>query len=241
MKIEDVVNEIKLELSGGVLELEIEDATIKMLIQKALRELTRYWNETALITIPYASCIDFKNTPLAEANSIIKCYRTVGVGDGQTANGQKIMDPAYLQMWTIFSNGNIQYSLQDYIMNYASWSTLGQIRNTMSTDMSFKVDVQNKKLYINGYSMGAGDMVTIEFIPKLNHVEDIKTDYWQDILIRLSTDYVKIALGRIRTRFTQNNALWGQDGQAMLDEGNNDIKELRELLRQNSDYVYPID
>ena len=89
--------------------------------------------------------------------------------------------------------------------------------------------------------MGAGDRVTIEYIPKLNHVEDIKSDYWIDILIRLCVDYAKIALGRIRTRYTQSNSLWTQDGQTRLDEGNSDLKDLRELLRTNSSIVYPID
>lgn len=240
MKMEDVINEVKLELSGGVLDLEIEDATIKMVVQKVLRELQRYWDETSMITVPYAKCIDYKGTPLEESSSIVKVYRTVGVGDVNDQN-QKLMDPAYLQMWTIFSNGNIQYSLQDYLLNYASWSTLGQIRNTMSTDMSFIEDKHNSKLYINGYSMGIGDMVTIQFIPKLNSVEDIKSDYWQDILIRMCVAYTKIALGRIRTRFTQSNALWTQDGQAMLEEGTNELKDLRDKLADNADLVYPID
>jgi hypothetical protein len=84
-------------------------------------------------------------------------------------------------------------------------------------------------------------MVTIEFIPKLTSVEDIQSDYWQDILVRLSTDLAKIALGRIRSRFTQSNALWAQDGDKMLEEGNTDLKDLRELLRANSNLIFATD
>lgn len=51
----------------------------------------------------------------------------------------------------------------------------------------------------------------------------------------------KVVLGRIRTRFTQSNALWTQDGEKMLEEGNTELKELREVLRANSNLVYPID
>ena len=240
MKMEDVISEVKLEFSGGVLDLEIEDETIKMVVQKALRELQRYWDETSMITIPYARCINYKGTPLEESSSIVKVYRTIGLGDVDNGTSP-MMDPAYLQMFTLFSNGGVQYSLQDYILNYASWSTLGQIRNTVSTDMAFKEDKHNSRLYINAYTMGPGDMVTIEYIPKLNSVEDIKSDYWQDILIRLVVDYTKIALGRIRTRFTQSNALWQQDGDKMLEEGNTDLKDLRDKLAVNADLVYPID
>jgi hypothetical protein len=42
MTIVDIIEEIKLELTGGVLELEIEDVTIELVVKKALRELQRY-------------------------------------------------------------------------------------------------------------------------------------------------------------------------------------------------------
>jgi hypothetical protein len=84
-------------------------------------------------------------------------------------------------------------------------------------------------------------MITIEYIPKLKSVEDIKSDYWLDILIKLSVALTKVVLGRIRTRFTQSNALWTQDGEKILEEGNTELKELREILRINSNMVLLID
>jgi hypothetical protein len=57
----------------------------------------------------------------------------------------------------------------------------------------------------------------------------------------MSLGLVKIALGRIRTRFTQSNALWQQDGERLLQEGLDEVKELRETLRTNSVYFYPLD
>jgi hypothetical protein len=124
-------------------------------------------------------------------------------------------------------------------MNYAAWTTLNQTRNTISTDMSFREDKHNKKLYINNYS--APKVVTIEFIPKLDSVEDIQSDYWQDILVKMCVALTKITLGRIRTRFSQSNALWAQDGEKLLEEGNTDLKELREILRTNANLAYSID
>lgn len=41
MTIQDVISEVKLELTGDVLELEIEDETIALVVKKALRELQR--------------------------------------------------------------------------------------------------------------------------------------------------------------------------------------------------------
>ena len=77
--------------------------------------------------------------------------------------------------------------------------------------MAFKEDKHNHKLYINNYS-SVPNSITIEYIPKLTSVEDIKSDYWIDILIKLCVALTKVVLGRIRTRYTSSNALWTQDG-----------------------------
>ena len=69
--------------------------------------------------------------------------------------------------------------------------------------------------------------MTVQYIPKLHEADDIKSDYWQDILIRLSLANTKIMLGRIRTRFSQSNAIWTLDGEKMLEEGTTERKELQ--------------
>lgn len=61
------------------------------------------------------------------------------------------------------------------------------------------------------------------------------------MLIRLATAIAKVTVGRIRTRFTQSNALWAQDGELLLNEGNEELTALREHLKDNSQLVYPID
>lgn len=237
---QEVIDEITLELTGYVLELELEDATIGLNIDRSLRELQRYWDETTFVTIPYASCIDYKGTPLEDSSSIVRIYRTVGIGNSEDAGNSLTMDPLYAQQWMVFSNAGTMYNLQDYVMNYASWNTLTQIRNTMSTDLSFTEDKHACKLYINNNISSPGD-ITVAYIPKLKNVEDIKSDYWIDILIRMTLDFTKIQIGRIRTKFTQSNALWSLDGDKLLEEGTTDLKELREILRSNSNLIYGID
>lgn len=207
MTIEEVLEEIKLELTGDVLELELEDSTLVKIVQKSMRELERYWDETTMVTIPYSSCIDVAGSDLdlkEKVSSIVKIYRTEGYGDA--SSNTTLTDPMYAQQWMIFSNAGSMYNLSDYIMNYSAWSQLSQIQNTISTDLAFEEDRHNNKLYINAGRTSAS-MITIKYIPKLRDVESIKSDYWIDILIRMSIDNTKIYLGRIRTRFTQSNAL----------------------------------
>lgn len=240
MKLEEILSEIKLELTGYILEMEITDETLVSVVQKSLRELERFWDETTMITVPFASCIDLEGEFFKEkVSSIVKVYRTEGLGD--VDGGISVMnDPIQMAQFAIFSNGGTMYNLNDYVLNYASWMTLSKIKNTMSTDMAFKEDRHNKKLYINK-AMSAPRFVTIEYIPKLSSVEDIQSDYWIDILIKYCVALTKVVLGRIRTRFSQSNALWTQDGDKILEEGNTELKELREILRVNSNMTYLID
>lgn len=236
---DDYIDYITLELTGGLLELEIGYDVIGQFVDAALVELRRYIDQTNLITVPFAKCIDLKGF---NHSSIVNVYRTEGF-TGDTTNGLQdgsTVDPMYAQQWLAFSNGGVTYSLQNYVMNYLAYNTLLQMRNTTSTDLAFKEDKSADKLYINvNYDLPKS--ITIEYIPVFDDVEQITSDYWIDILKRLSLAMTKVALGRIRTRFTQSNALWTQDGETMLQEGNEALKELREILRVNSTYFFPRD
>lgn len=95
-------------------------------------------------------------------------------------------------------------------------------------------------LYVN-VATNAPQMITIEYVCRYDNIEDIKSDYWVDMLMRMSVALAKIAVGRIRSRFTQSNALWQQDGQQLLDEGNSELSELRQHLVDNATLLYPID
>lgn len=238
MQLNDYVNEIKLELTGGLLELEITDETIASLVTKAFREIQRYIDIPKLITVPFASCIDLDGW---KHNSIVKIYRTEGYTGNNAANGDAIPnDPMYMQQWMIYSNGGSMYNLDNYVMNFLSYNTLLQMRNTLSTDLSWKEDKQGKKLYIN-CSYDAPKMITIEYIPVYEKVEEVEDDYWIDQIARLSMALTKITLGRIRSYATQSNALWTLDGPTLLQEGNAEAQDLRQRLIDNMNFMYPID
>jgi len=233
----EYINYIKLDLSGDVLDLEISDETVGKYVDAALIEIRRYYDQSVLVTVPFARCIDLEGF---NHSAIVKIYRTRGFTGDSIQSTRSEVDPMYAQQWLAFSSGGMTYSLQNYLLNYMSYSTLQQIRNNTSTDLAFKEDKAGNKLYING-SYEYPENITIEYIPVLTDVEQVTSDYWIDILKRLSLALVKRALGRIRTRFTQSNALWVQDGETLLQESNEEIKELRETLRLNSTMFYPID
>lgn len=110
----------------------------------------------------------------------------------------------------------------------------------MSTDLAFRFDKYSNKLYINT-SSNVPSFVTVEYVPRFDNVEEIVSDYWIDALSRMCVANAKIAVGRIRSRFTQSNALWTQDGEQLLSEGTEELNTLREYLQTNSQLVYAID
>lgn len=229
---------IKLMLTGGVLRLEVGDDILGKYVDAALVELQRYIDESRYVTVPFAKVIDLKGF---DHSAVLHVYRTEGfTGDTTTGMTTSEVDPMYAQTWAVFSGGGTMYNLQNYVMNYLSYNTLLQMRNTMSTDMIFREDKHANKLYINS-SYDQPTSVTIEYIPLFNKVEDVTSDYWIDILKRLSLALVKVGLGRIRTRFSQSNALWSGDGESLLQEGTTELNELREVLRTNTNLMFPLD
>ena len=236
MTMEEYISEIRLELTGGVLELELDDNQLITIVNKALREVQRYIDNTKLITIPYASCIDLKDSELdINVSSISRVFRVEGLATMGYETGDQL-DPFYAQMWIGWANGANMYNLNNFISNYGSWVQLLQIRNTISTDLDFREDKLNNRLYIS--TVTPPELITIEYVPKFMNVEEINDDYWIDIIIRLSVAITKQIIGRIRTRFTQSNALWQMDGEQMLNEGNTELERIREQLRVNSQLTY---
>ena len=83
--------------------------------------------------------------------------------------------------------------------------------------------------------------IVIEYVPIFENVEDVKSDYWIDIIQRLALALTKRGLGRIRNYAKQSNALYTIDGDTLLEEGNRELDNLEEILRNNSNLFYPVD
>lgn len=232
------IDYIKRQVTGGVLRCEIPDETIGKLVDDSLDDLQRFISQTKLVTVPYARCIDLTNF---DHNAIIHVYRTEGyTGDTTSGITTSDADPLYAQTWTAFTTGGSMYNLQTYLLNYAAYSTLLQVRNTLTTDLDFKEDKVNNKLYITS-DYGSPAKITIEYIPIFRSVEEITSNYWVNILKSYALAKMKIALGRIRTRYSQNNIQWANDGEKLLTEGLEALNKLEERLTINDNLFEPLD
>lgn len=228
--------ELEFNLSGGIIEIELTDSQMDTILDNAFREIQRYIDTTRFATLPYSRCISLKGCGVSSVSGV---YRTSD--SGKTSSGMGSMtDPMYAAQWQILSGSGGLTNMDNWVYNYGAWNTLAQMRNTMSTDLAYIYDKATEQLYIN-VSQDFPQYITIEYIPLYKDISEITSDYWIDILMRMAVAYGKIALGRIRTRFSQSNALWGQDGERLLEEGTTELTELRETLRVNSNLYYPID
>ena len=235
MELKDYVDKIKFQLTGGVLESELSDKDYEKIINFCLREINNYYNVAELLEVDGASCVDL--TPYPQINNVIGVHRTstVGLQSGNTS------DPFYgsYQQTMLYSTSPYGYS-QDWRYNMTANLTKQRIANSFTTDLDFRMDERNKKLYI-AYSQGIPAKIVLEFIPKLNDANELLTQHWQDILYRLSLAEAKVALGRIRTRYKQTNALYSDDGDTILTEGLDEAAAIRQRLKDQADLVLPLD
>lgn len=239
MTLQSYIDEVKLKLTGNILNLEIKDEVITQIIYSSFREMQRYIDTTKYATIPFRSCIDLSK---AKVNSVAGVYRVesmAALNGGAVDGGYKTADPMYLAQWQMLSGNGMVYNLDNFAYNYGAYNTALQIRNTMSTDLAYRYDRHSGMLYIN--TIDKPYAITIEYVPRYDTVEEIVSDYWIDVLVRLSVANAKVAIGRIRTRYKQSNAQWEQDGDTILEEGNNELTALREQLEQSSQLCYPVD
>lgn len=248
MDLKSYVDEIKLQLTGNLLELEIDDEAIVKVIYSAFREMQRYIDLQVYETIPYSSCIDLSPR---KVNAVSQVYRATALAsttdDGTTSETSLTytgmqQDPLNLSLWQGLagSYGYNSYNLSNFSYNYMAYNTAQQIRNTLSTDLAFRYDRSKNLLYIN-VSMGVPQYITIKYVPRFDDPSEIYSDYWIDMLVKMSVALTKIILGRIRSRYTQSNALWTQDGDTILAEGKAELDAIRTELKESTQLFYPVD
>lgn len=206
--------------------------------------MQRYLSATSLLTIPFSKCIDLSNIKDENDNpvkisSVSRVYRAQGFVDTTATDGTTAVDPMYASQWQLMSGTGNLYNFQNYVYDYSAWNTLLQIRNTTSTDLAFRYDKASNKLYINIASNNPVK-ITIEYVPRYDSVDEVVSDYWIDILVKLAVAITKITVGRIRTRYVQSNALWANDTN-ILQEGLDEYQQLQQYLQANLQLVYPID
>lgn len=234
MTLAEYTDEIMFSLGGigdNSVEIEIGESGIIRCINRAFREIKQYVTTPAYMTLPFG----------ARANGI-GC--TINLKDKNVYSVVNVMRPdSYnsLSMNTLDVFGlNLTYSAITNMEAYADRMLRLQQLNTISTDLDFIWDAHTKELSVT-MNPPFTNAITIQYIPDYKDVEEITEVFWMDKILRLATAYAKQAIGRIRSKYTLNSSAYSLDGEAMLQEANTEIQEIRTFLETNDDLVFPID
>jgi len=253
MTLPSYVDEVKFKLTGGVLDLEIDDIGIQKIIEHSLRELQRYLGQSKFVTVPFSSCIDTSPYKISDVRMVYLADGGKGLNGATGADStagpltdyagvesiyaNSPIDPMAWSMYYLGGNGTVS-NYTNYVNNYYAYvETRKGINVGDLSRLSFNYNKAEEKLYINAYAKASA--VTIEYVPRFDNVEDITNDAWIDILVRYSVANLKVTLGRVRSRFTQSNALWSQDGETLLTEGNQELADLRNYLEASASILRP--
>jgi len=234
MTLAEYTDEIMFSLGGigdNSVEIEIGESGIVRCINRAFREVKQYVTTPAYMTLPFG----------ARENGI-GC--TINLKDKDVYSVINVMRPdSYnsLSMNTLDVFGlNLTYSAITNMDAYANRMLRLQQLNTISTDLDFIWDAHTKELSVT-MNPPFTNAITIQYIPDYKDVEEITEVFWMDKILRLATAYAKQAIGRIRSKYTLNSSAYSLDGEAMLQEANTEIQEIRTFLETNDDLVFPID
>lgn len=225
MKMEMYVHDILLSLGNPILDIEIKDS-IDEIVDMAFREVRHYITDTRTLTIPYSNKMHIDDD--IPINSVVYIMRTST--PNRISDFQDIM---YLNS----RRGTMQYvSLTDY--NRAMLTN--QMKNTISTDLEFYWDKDNRDLYVNA-NYPIPSSISVVYIPEYKSVEDVKESFWENLIKRLALAMTKETLGRIRGKYTLNSATYNLDADQLLSESQQELQEIRTYLNENSDMLLPID
>lgn len=230
----DYVNDIKLLLTGdGIVTLEIEKSLPK-LVQLAFKEIKHYITDTETLTIPYYQKIHIEDYPDPV------CHRKINIGNVvyvQRSNSpNNIVD--YQDIMYLMSR---QSTLQNVsLTDYNRALLVNQAKNTISTDLDFYWDSRNKDLYVYA-NYPKPSKITIVYTPQYDNIEDVESEFWQNLIRRLALAYSKQTLGRVRGKYKLNSAQYELDADTLLAEATQEISDIRSFLDENSDILLPID
>lgn len=221
MTIAEYKDEILLKLGAPIVEVEIENI-IERVIVASFREVKKYINLSRVLTIPYAEVIDLTPYNVQNVQYIAR--------DRTNGTDSNLIDAFYLATTQMNTAGSIS--------DYTRYLTIQQIKDTMSQDLDF---TQIENMLFVSCTQPKPTNISIVFTPNFKSVEEVDDDHWNDIIMRLSLANSKVVLGRVRGKYKNSTVLYDLDADVLLQEGSQELSELRQFLSDNYDVALPID
>lgn len=226
-QIDNYVSWIRLQLGGTVVAIEC-DEQLPQIVDMAFQELRNYITDIETLTLPFNRVIDLSEFKVANVHYVMR-------GSNNSTSLQQLQDSMYL--YVNQSNWALQ---SDYADRIANAMLIAQNKSMISTDLDHYYDKQENKLYIHAQQLRPTSL-TIAYTREYESVEDIYEPFWQEKLRRLALALTKEILGRIRSKYTPQNATYQLDGATLLSEAQSELSAIRQWLDSNSDMLFPMD
>lgn len=209
---DNLITYVKRRLGYPKVKIEIDDDTISMFCEDALKRITPFCDVTEFKEIVASQCVTF------DAGEVIRVFDNRAIRN----NGN---DAIFGFDVVVKSRGGVNSVMIDRAtQNYLSEQRIIEFKQIKD------------KLYLYNYT----GLVTVEYMPKVVSYEslDEKLQTWvRDYTLALSKETV----GRIRSKFKSNDSPFELDGDTMLNEGLDAQRELLDNLREADEGFFYVD
>ena len=222
---QDIVQQVSFQL-GIPANDNVEGLQTEQAVLIAFRELKGYMTTPVDLTVPYQNRLDLVKLGIktTEVLNVQAAYPRIGLTMSSIDSGNVFQVAAAVNTYSAI--GQTATVNIDPIMTEMA---MAQVRNTITTDFQWKHDVDNQVVYCT-HRDPRPSVVTITYVPDYQDVSEIKSTRWQNYLVRMSLAYMKVALGRTRSKYTVEGSNVSLDGDILLQEGNSELEAIRTEL-----------
>lgn len=235
MTMDEIVDQVSFML-GIPSNSNVEPLDIRKAVLIAFREVKRYMRTPTFKTVPYARRIDLVKQGIhaVAIKGVFPAQPKMGLNLSNVESGNVFQLAAAVNAGAMLNSttGNLDPIITQVAMAQAS--------NVLATDWQWTFDRPNQALYVTCKAPRPGQ-VTVEYVPDYQDVSEVTSTTWQDILVRLSEAYMKLALGRSRSKYTIEGSNVSLDGETLLNEANEQLSSLREEMESKSNRLVALD
>lgn len=211
------------QISGLKARIELDEKDISGLISMSLDELVEKVDTPSMLLLPYSEIIDLRDKKIASIDFVTRAEVPYGVTDGVS------LDPFYLSNTVMIGNSTAGASLSSVMQTQAMYAIRAMAQNTVQAELVHFHDLHRQTLMVS-YSGARPNAVSIIYRPLIQSVEDLPSNTWATLLVRLASAHGKIIIGRIRTKYTVPGSPVSL-GAEILAEGLQELQAIYDELR----------
>lgn len=225
MTMAEIVEQVSFMLGLPTNE-NVENQQVEKAVLIAFRELKRYIKNPVDKTVPYSPRLDLIKLGIDTVKVLyVQAARPrIGLTLSSIDSGNVFQVAAATNVYSAI--GQTSSLNVDPIMTEMA---MAQVRNTLGTDFQWKYDLDNQVIYC-AHRDPRPAAVTIRYVPNYKDVSEIQSQTWIDYLVRLSEAYMKLSLGRSRSKYTIEGSNVSLDGDILLQEANAELETIRTEL-----------